>query len=83
MIERLKNGTKTTEIFREIFSNNPELSNYELATMFRAEFRQISMEATQAIWYWKSGRSGQKGGGFNDDELNAVLILILQEAGYL
>jgi hypothetical protein len=83
MIERIKNGTKPTEIFREIFSNNAELSNYELATMFRAEFERISIEAIQAIWYWKSGRSGQKGGGFNDDDLNMVLMLNLQEAGYL
>lgn len=62
MIERIKNGTKPTEIFREIFSNNPKLSNYELATMFHAEFERISIEAIQAIWYWKSGRRGQKGG---------------------
>lgn len=82
-MERIKRGTKPTEVFREIFSKNPELSNYELATMFRSEFGRISLEAIQAIWYWKSGRHGQKGGGFNDDDLNTVLILNLQEAGYL
>ena len=83
MIERIKNGTKPTDIVREILSHNQEINNYELATMFRAEFRRISMEATQAIWYWKSGRAGQKGGGCSDDDLNVVLIRNLQEAGYL
>jgi len=83
MIERIKNGTKPSEIFREIFSKNPELNNYQLATMFDSEFGRIPLSAIQSIWYWKSGRPGQKGGGFNDDELNAVLILCLQEAGYL
>jgi hypothetical protein len=83
MIERIKSGTKPTEIFREIFSQNLELSNYELAQMFESEFQRISSEAIQSIWYWKSGRAGQKGGGFNDDDLNTGLILWLQEAGYL
>ena len=83
MIERIKSGANPTAIFREIFSNNPGLSNYELARMFSANFDRISGEAIQAIWYWKSGRRGEKGRGCNDDELNAILIEKLQEAGYL
>jgi len=83
MFERIKSGTKPTDIFREIFSTDIELDNYELATMFQKEFEHISLDAIQGIWYWKSGRSGEKGGGYNDDELNAVLISDLQKAGYL
>jgi predicted house-cleaning NTP pyrophosphatase (Maf/HAM1 superfamily) len=83
MLERIKTGANPTELFREIFSKNPELSNYDLAEMFRADFEKISGEAIQAIWYWRSGRGGQKGGGYNDDQLNLFLIEKLQESGYL
>jgi hypothetical protein len=83
MIERIKRGAKPTEIFREMFSNNLGLSNYELGTIFHAHFKRISGEAVQAIWYWKSGRSGQKSGGYTDDQLDAFLLRMLEKAGYL
>jgi hypothetical protein len=82
MIERINNGTTPTEIFREILASDPELNNYELARIFSANFERISGEAIQAIWYWNSGRRGGRMGGHDDDELDAILMEKLQEAGY-
>jgi hypothetical protein len=82
VIDRIKSGTKPSEIFREILSNEPEFNNFDLARIFIREFPRFSTEAVQAIWYWKSGRR-LDGGALDDDELDAIVILNLQETGYL
>lgn len=80
MIERIKNGTRPTEILKEIREKNPKFQNYDLAIAFFENLGGISGEATQAIWHWKNGREK---GGFEDEELDQILIGALKEAGYV
>lgn len=82
MLDRIKSGTKPSVIFREILLTKPELNNRDLARIFIREFPRSSTEAVQAIWYWKSGRR-LDGGALDDNQMNAILILNLQETGYL
>jgi hypothetical protein len=80
MIERIKSGTKPTEILEEIKARNPEYRNHDLATAFVQMIGVSSLDITQAIWYWKRYRPT---GGFDDEQLDAVIIAVLKSLGLI
>jgi hypothetical protein len=80
MIERIKSGTKPTDILLEIKAKNPGFRNFDLSNAFRENFEGVSSEAIQAIWYWKRGG---RMGGYDDEQLDAILMKAFEEAGLL
>ena len=80
MLDRIKKGTRPTEILREIIAENPSMRNFDLSREFCGLFEGISMDAIQAIWHWKGGG---RVGGYDDEELDAILLKALREGGFI
>jgi len=79
-LKRLQSGgTTPVEILREIKSRHPDAHNAVLALLFDEECGPISDKGHRRIWRWKADRAH---GLFNDEQLNAELTKILQDAGH-
>src|ERR1700710_1346817 len=72
-------GTTPVEILRELKARHPEATNHDLALLFQEECGPITNRGFSVIWNW---RAGKPHGRFDDEELNAELTKILQDAGH-
>ena len=78
MIQRIKDGARPTEILEEIKTRHPEFGTHDLATAFTEIVGVKSLDIIQPIWYWKRYR---KTGGWDDDQLDAIIIAVLKHLG--
>ncbi len=72
-------GTTPVGILREIKARHPEATNYDLSLLFQEECGPITNQGFSVIWRW---RAGNPHGRFDNEELNAELTKILQDAGH-
>ena len=69
-----------SKLFRDLVASDPALGNIRLGELFSDEFDNLSGEAQQLIWHWKGPG---KTHGLSDIDLDANLLRLMQEAGYL
>ncbi|WP_434644476.1 hypothetical protein [Achromobacter piechaudii] len=80
MFEDIQKGMPPSKLFRELVASNPALVSFRLALLFGDEFEKLLGEAQQVIWHRKGPGEVQ---GLNDMELDAILLRLMREAGYL
>lgn len=80
MLDEINSGKLPSQIFRNLITVNPLLGNIQIGEIFCDEFLNVSSLAQQIIWHWKGPGKVQ---GLNDEGLDAELIRLLKEAGYL
>ena len=80
MFEAILRGQKPSRLFHEIVRADPSVSNSQLSKLFREEFENLDGLAAQIIWKWK--RPGKEH-GLDDKSVDAELIKLLKEAGYI
>jgi hypothetical protein len=79
MFDAIQRGRKPTEVFKELLLGQV-LNNSELASRFDDYFENVNSEAIEVIWHWQ--RPGGRP-GLTDEEVDATLLKLLREAGYL
>jgi hypothetical protein len=80
MLKRIIDGELPSVIFRCLIEEDETIGNIRLGEMFSDEFANLDGEAEQLIWHWKGPGKTQ---GLSDASLDAELIRILREAGYI
>jgi hypothetical protein len=55
------------------------MDNYRLAEMLADEYVDLSGEAVQLVWHWRSPKKEQ---GLSDENLDALLVPLFLDAGY-
>ncbi|KQV46149.1 MULTISPECIES: hypothetical protein [unclassified Duganella] len=80
MMQEILTGAKPSEVFRQIIAADPTINNRRLAEILMEEFEELSGEAVQLVWHWKGPGKTQ---GIADENLDALLFPVFQEAGYL
>lgn len=78
--ELIEGGMRPVQALKEIVSQDPGISNFDLAIIFTDAFPKVGGEARQIIWRW--GRPGKRA-GIEDDKLNYLLLQLLVDAGYI
>ena len=58
----------------------PAVAKLSLGMEFCGPLEGISMGAIQAIWHWKGGG---RAGGYDDEELDAILLKEFHEGGFI
>jgi hypothetical protein len=56
------------------------MDNYRLAEILADEFVGLSGEAVQLVWHWRGPTRKQ---GLSDENLDALLVPLFLEAGYV
>ena len=80
MMNQILSGNKPSAIFRSIVDESPAISNIDLASSFREEFRKVDPLAMQVIWRWRNpGRDIAE----DDDQLDTLLLCLLRMAKYV
>ncbi|GAA0330444.1 hypothetical protein GCM10009087_45790 [Sphingomonas oligophenolica] len=80
MMNEILSGNKPSTIFRSIVDDTPTISNIDLASSFREEFRKVDPLAMQVIWRWRNpGRDVRE----DDDQLDTLLLCLLRMAKYV
>jgi hypothetical protein len=80
MLESILAGEEPTTVFRRLIEADSSIGNIVLGEAFSTEFPRLTGEAEQLIWHWKGPGKQQ---GLGDSDLNAHLVRLLKEAGYL
>jgi hypothetical protein len=81
IVERIKAGTRPTEILREQKANHPDMTSHNLASWL-AEQIGLGMTgaAFHAIWWWKGSREN---GTRDDAYVDAAVLASLRHDGLL
>jgi hypothetical protein len=80
MMNEIISGNKPSTIFRSIVNNSPTISNIDLASTFKEEFRKVDNLAMQVIWRWRNpGREVAE----DDAQLDTLLLCLLRMAKYV
>ncbi len=80
MFSEVLNGVPPSEVLKKFLEDHSGVDNYSLADMFHKEFPALSGDARQIIWHWKSPKESR---GLSDENMNALMIRLFKEAGYL
>ena len=80
MLEKILNGISPSEVFRKLIETDPSIGNIRLGEILSDEFVELSSLAQQLVWHWKGPGKTQ---GLSDESLDAELLRMLKEAGYL
>jgi hypothetical protein len=80
MFEKILDGELPSLIFRKLIEVDPTIGNIRLGEMLSDEFVKLDSQAEQLIWHWKGPGKTQ---GLSDESLDAELLRMLREAGYL
>ncbi|MBB5448350.1 hypothetical protein HDG38_006998 [Paraburkholderia sp. WSM4177] len=80
MLEDILKGKSPSETFRQVIACDPSIGNIRLGELLSDEFIDLSSEAQQLVWHWKGPGKSQ---GLCDEDLDALLMKLLREAGYL
>lgn len=80
MLKSILAGQAPSQVFRQVFSSELVMDNYRLAEMLADEYVELSGEAVQLVWHWKSPAKMQ---GLSDENLDALLVPLFLEAGYV
>ncbi|NWE80407.1 hypothetical protein, partial [Pseudomonas yamanorum] len=80
MLEGISEGKMPCQVFRDLIKINPAIGNIRLSEVFHEEFIDVDSLALQLIWHW---RGPGKAEGISDESLNAKLLVVLKDAGYL
>lgn len=71
--------SNASDVFKDLLLLNPEFSKNDLAAMFMDQFPEVTGEAVQAIWYWRSPKDSK---GLCDAEFDSYINKYLKDAGY-
>lgn len=80
MFEEIRKGKSPSQVFRRLIEADPSLGNIQIGELLSDEFIELSGEAQQLIWHWKGPGKSQ---GLGDADLDARLLALLRQAGYL
>ena len=80
MMQKIRSGTKPTDVFKELLAANPSFSKSDISANFIEEFPDVDSVASQVIWNWR--KPGQDR-GVEDARIDEILLHHLKEAGYL
>ena len=80
MLKSILAGQAPSRVFRQVFSSEPAMDNCRLAEMLADEYMGLSGEAVQLVWHWRSPGRTQ---GLSDENLDALLVPLFLEAGYV
>jgi hypothetical protein len=72
-------NTKASDVFKDLLLQNSAYSKNDLAVMLMDQFPEMTGEAVQAIWYWRSPTDSK---GLSDAELDSYIDKYLKDAGY-
>lgn len=80
MYKEIVNGELPTSVFRKLIEADPTIGNIRLGEMLINEFIELDSLAQEFVWHWRGPGKNQ---GMNDESLNAELVRMLKDAGYL
>lgn len=80
MLKSILAGQAPSRVFRQVFLSEPAMDNYRLAEMLADQYVRLSGEAVQLVWHWRSPSRKQ---GLSDENLDAILVPLFLEAGYV
>ncbi len=79
-LHRIHDSDSPTQVFRTMLSEDPNLSNHDLAWLFVQRFPEVGATANNFIWYWRS--PARPSGTFDDALVDSELSRLLRDAGY-
>jgi hypothetical protein len=80
MLKEILKGESPSRIFRRMIDADASIENIRLAQLLSDEFSNLSGEARQLVWHWKGPGKVQ---GLSDADLDASILDLLHQAGYL
>ncbi len=81
MFEPIHEGMKPSVLFRKMLQEDPQLDKREIGYFLREKFPKIDSVVVQLVWGWEG--PGAIRPGLSDENLDAHIIHLLTQAGYL
>jgi hypothetical protein len=80
VLEKILSGEPPSVVFRKLIEADSSIGNIRLGEILSDEFIELDSLAQQLVWHWKGPGKKQ---GMSDESLDAELLRMLKEAGYL